>query len=195
MSKFEDIRSVHGTFKIWRVSDFKCLESVKNAHEDAINSIVVSSDGIVYTGSADKKIKIWKKHKSSVNALALNKNGSVLYSGACDRSILVWEKIDNNVEKCSDLGQGPMILVGALRGHTKAILCLVAMDNLVCSGSVDNSVRIWKRGIDEKSYTCLAVLQGQPVKCLAMANDSKRGKNGGDDDCDIKVWQISVPLI
>jgi WD40 repeat protein len=49
------------TFKIWRVSDFKCLESVKNAHEDAINAIVVSSDGVVYTGSADKKIKIWKK--------------------------------------------------------------------------------------------------------------------------------------
>jgi WD40 repeat protein len=217
------------TFKIWRISDFKCLESVKNAHEDAINAIVVSSDGVVYTGSADKKIKIWKKknhegekkhfligtlekHKSSVNALALNKNGSVLYSGACDRSILVWEKIDNSVENCSELGQGPMILVGALRGHTKAILCLVAMDNLVCSGSADNSVRIWKRGIDEKSYTCLAVLQGhkKPVKCLAMANDSKRGKNGGDDDdddcssylvysgsldCDIKVWQICVPLI
>ncbi|PNX97512.1 putative WD-repeat-like protein, partial [Trifolium pratense] len=157
------------TFKIWRVSDFKCLESVKNAHEDAINAIVVSSDGIVYTGSADKKIKIWKK-----------KN----HEGACDRSILVWEKIDNNVENCSELGQGPMNLVGALRGHTKAILCLVAMDNLVCSGSADNSVRIWKRGIDEKSYSCLAVLQGhrKPVKCLAMIDDSKRGKNGGDDD-------------
>ncbi|XP_012572365.1 protein JINGUBANG [Cicer arietinum] len=207
------------TFKIWRVSDFKCLESVKNAHEDAINSIVVSSDGVVYTGSADKKIKIWKKnhnhneieksekkhfligtlekHRSAVNALALNKNGSILYSGACDRSILVWEKSDD--EK--------MVLVGALRGHTKAILCLVVNDDLVCSGSADNSVRIWRRGIDEKNYSCLGVLQGhrKPVKCLAMAANDSKSKSDDDNcnsylvysgslDCDIKVWKIQVPL-
>jgi len=228
------------TFKIWRVSDFKCLESVKNAHEDAINAIVVSSSGVVYTGSADRKIKIWKeknlqedekmkskskkkkhflvgtleKHKSAVNALALNKDGSVLYSGACDRSILVWEKSNSIIRNCSGLDQDPddenMVLVGALRGHTKAILCLVVMDDLVCSGSADNSVRLWKRGIDAKSYACLAVLQGhrKAVKCLAIADDSKSGKNGGVDDngssylvysgsldCDIKVWQIRVPLI
>lgn len=49
------------TFKVWRTSDFKCLESVQNAHDDAINAIVVSDDGLVYTGSADKKMKVWKK--------------------------------------------------------------------------------------------------------------------------------------
>ncbi|XP_058777011.1 protein JINGUBANG [Vicia villosa] len=204
------------TFKIWRVSDYKCLESVKNAHEDAINAIVVSSDGVVYTGSADKKIKIWKKnekkkhflvgtlekHRSSVNALALNKDGSILYSGACDRSILVWEK-----RGCSDSGNETMVLVGALRGHSKAILCLVVVDELVCSGSADNSVRIWRRGVGEKNYACLGVLQGhrKPVKCLAMEVDSKSGENGDGDcssylvysgslDCDIKVWQIKIPL-
>lgn len=203
------------TFKIWRVSDYKCLESVKNAHEDAINAIIVSSDGVVYTGSADKKIKIWKKnekkkhfligtlekHRSSVNALALNKDGSILYSGACDRSILVWEK-----RGCSDSGNETMVLVGALRGHSKAILCLVVVDELVCSGSADNSVRIWRRGVDGRNYACLGVLQGhrKPVKCLAMEVDSKSGENGGDCssylvysgslDCDIKVWQIQIPL-
>ncbi|KAI9111744.1 hypothetical protein K1719_017434 [Acacia pycnantha] len=204
------------TFKIWRTSDFKCLESVR-AHEDAINALVLSSDGVVYTGSADKKIKIWKKnegeknhsllgtlekHKSAVNALALSTDGSVLYSGACDRSILVWEKDGND--------GGKMVLVGALRGHTKAILCLVAMEDLVCSGSADNTVRIWRRGLD-KSYTCLAVLEGhkKPVKCLAMAVDSNKSNNnnnGGSDtistymvysgslDCNVKVWKVQVPL-
>lgn len=32
------------TFKVWRTSDYKCLESVWNAHDDAINAIVVSHD-------------------------------------------------------------------------------------------------------------------------------------------------------
>lgn len=218
------------TFKIWRTSDFKCLESVRNAHEDAINALVLSKDGFVYTGSADKKIKIWKKqhaagdekkhclvgtlkkHKSAVNALALSIDGSVMYSGACDRSILVWEK-DCSSETNNDNdggGNSNMVLVGALRGHTKAILCLVVVADLVCSGSADNSVRLWRRGV-ERNYSCLAVLEGhrRPVKCLAMAVDSNSGNNNGgpDDDnttsylvysgsldCDIKVWQIRVPL-
>lgn len=94
------------TLKIWRTKDFKCLESLTNAHDDAINALALSNDGHVYTGSADKKIKVWKqniedrnkhflvatleKHNSGINALALSSDGSVLYSGACDRSILVF---------------------------------------------------------------------------------------------------------
>ncbi|KAK4402844.1 protein JINGUBANG [Sesamum angolense] len=49
------------TLKVWRTSDFKCLESVQNAHDDAINAVVLSEDGLVYTGSADKTIKVWRK--------------------------------------------------------------------------------------------------------------------------------------
>ncbi|KAJ0094685.1 hypothetical protein Patl1_16245 [Pistacia atlantica] len=198
------------TFKIWRTSNFRCLESVKNAHDDAINALVVSHDGFVYTGSADKKIKVWKKHaeekkhslmatlekhKSAVNALALSSDGSVLYSGACDRSILV----------CN--GSEHMMLMGALRGHNKAILCLAVVSDLVCSGSADNTIWIWKRG-NEKSYTCLAVLEGhkKPVKCLTAVVDrdnvienSESGTSylvySGGLDCDIKIWHIWVPFL
>ncbi|KAJ4711188.1 Transducin/WD40 repeat-like superfamily protein [Melia azedarach] len=206
------------TFKIWRTSDFRCLESVKSAHDDAINAIVVSKDGYAYTGSADKKIKVWKKHsgekkhslistlekhKSAVNALALNIDGSVLYSGACDRSILVWGK-DSNV---NGDGSGHMALTGALRGHTKAILCLAVVLDLVFSGSADNTVRIWRRSsAAEKSYSCLSVLEGhrKPVKCLTAVVDSENSKGNSESgtsfvvysgslDCDIKIWQIWVP--
>lgn len=217
------------TFKVWRVSDFKCLESVSNAHDDAVNAIALSSDGHVYTGSADKKIKAWfkprgekrhvlvatlEKHRSAVNALAVSGDGKVLYSGACDRSILVWEReyhgcgcggVDCN--SCSGGRQNGnyMVVVGALRGHNKAILCLAVVSDLVCSGSADCSVRVWRRGID-KSYACLAVLEGhrRPVKCLTLAfnGSCKSSENGGSDlgssylvysgslDCEIKVWKI-----
>ncbi|KAL3511234.1 hypothetical protein ACH5RR_030635 [Cinchona calisaya] len=207
------------TFKIWRTSDFKCLESVWNAHEDAINAIVLSHDGLfIYTGSADKKIKVWRKqdqgdkkhtslvatlekHKSAVNALALSTDGTVLYSGACDRSIVVWEKN-------SSCGQH-MVVVGALRGHTKAILCLTVVSDLVCSGSADKTVRIWKRDGVGKSYCCLAVLEGHrgPVKCLTATADNNHARDNsssdgisykvysGSLDCDIKVWKIWVPFV
>ncbi|KAF5185490.1 Jingubang-like protein [Thalictrum thalictroides] len=205
------------TLKIWKTSDFRCLESVSNAHDDAINAIALSNNGYVYTGSADNKIKVWKKvpgdkkhslvdtlekHPSGVNALALSNDGSTLYSGACDRSILVWEK---------DGGGGGaesgchMVVVGALRGHTKSILCLTLVSDLVCSGSADKTVRIWRRGFDRR-YSCLAVLEGHkgPVKCLAPIEDYNSTSSSctssylvysGSLDCEIKVWQISVPLI
>ncbi|KAJ7956285.1 Transducin/WD40 repeat-like superfamily protein [Quillaja saponaria] len=195
------------TIKIWRTTDFTCLESVGNAHEDAINAVAISDDGHVYTGSADKKIKVWRKgqgekkhslvatlekHNSGINALALSSEGSVLYSGACDRSIVVWEKDEDDVT---------MVVVGALRGHTKSILCLAVVSDLVCSGSADKTIRIW-RGVD-RIYSCLAVLQGHggPIKCLTGAvdhcdpSDTSYLVYSGGLDCEIKVWRISIPAV
>ncbi|OMO77548.1 hypothetical protein CCACVL1_14971 [Corchorus capsularis] len=192
------------TLKIWRTTDFKCLESITNAHDDAINAVALSNDGDVYTGSTDKKIKVWRKnsgdknhslvatlekHNSGINALAISVDGSTLYSGASDRSIVVWEG---------------MMVVGALRGHTKSILCLALVWDLICSGSADKTIRIWRRGSGaDRNYSCLAVLEGHkgPVKCLAGAVDHCNPSDtslviySGSLDCDIKVWKIVVPLL
>ncbi|KAI3759360.1 hypothetical protein L6452_07118 [Arctium lappa] len=195
------------TLKIWRTTDFKCLESVANAHDDAINALALSSNGDVYTGSTDKKIKFWrkspegenhslvttlKKHKSGINALALSTNESLLFSGGSDGSIMCWEKSDED----------KMVAVGILRGHAKSILCLSAVSDLLCSGSADETIRIW-RGIG-KYYFCLAVLEGHrgPVKCLTSETDHRSSSDtsasyliySGGLDSDIKVWQILIPL-
>ncbi|GAU38360.1 hypothetical protein TSUD_209390 [Trifolium subterraneum] len=173
------------TIKVWKTNDFTCLESVHNAHDDAINAIAVSNDGYVYTGSADKKIKVWKKengekkhslvgtlekHKSGINALALNNDG-------------------------------------ALRGHTKSILCLAVVSDLVCSGSEDKTIRIWRGNNDNvvREYYCLSGLEGHkgPIKCLTAMLDPFHDQSSetsfliysGSLNCDIKVWQIFVPLL
>ena len=199
------------TIKIWRSSDYKCSESIPRAHDDAINAIMVSKDGFVYTGSADKTIKVWKKHpgqkkhslvdtlerhRSAVNALALSGDESVLYSGACDRSVVVWEGRDGRRWEA----------VGALRGHTGAVLCLSVSGELVCSGSADRTVRAWRRlGGQSGGYSCLAVFEGHggPVKSLAMvaggAETSSEQDNtwlvySGSLDCDIKLWKLLVPF-
>ncbi|MED6119344.1 hypothetical protein PIB30_010852 [Stylosanthes scabra] len=196
------------TLKVWRVSDLRCLESVK-AHEDAVNAVAVSKDGTVYTGSADRRIRVWakpngekrhalvatlEKHRSAVNALALNDDGSILFSGACDRSILVWEREDS---------ANHMVVCGALRGHHKAILCLINVSDLLLSGSADRTVRVWKRAFDGQ-FCCLAVLEGhrKPVKSLAAAvQESHQGEDSQNDtvsifsgslDGEIKIWKVSL---
>ncbi|PON42310.1 Coatomer beta subunit [Parasponia andersonii] len=194
------------TLNIWRASDLRCVESVR-AHDDAVNAVAVSADGTVYTGSADKRIRVWakpegekrhalvatlEKHKSAVNALALNDDGLVLFSGSCDRSILVWEREDS---------ANHMAVSGALRGHGRAILCLFNVADLLLSGSADRTVRIWRRG-HEGRYCCLAVLNGhaKPVKSLAGVTEcgGYSDANGvvtvfsGSLDGEAKVWQVSV---
>lgn len=231
------------TLKVWRTEDFRCIQSIPDAHDDAINAIASSSDGRVYTGSADKKIKIWKKkkkeknnekellscssthekHNSGINALALNSSGTVLYSGACDRSIIVWnlKEDDYNEEDGDEEDRKSMVAIGALRGHTKSILCLVVVGDVVFSGSADKTIRVWKgfggnnynNNGCEISYACLAVLRGHqgPVKCFTATVDGScnNDSNGYDDDDDgdsfvvysgslnhdLKVWRITVPLI
>lgn len=191
------------TLKVWDPKSLRCKESL-TVHEDAVNAVVVSVDGVVYTGSADGRIRVWtcgsgqrhakvatlEKHKSSVNALTLNCDGSILFSGACDRSILVWEREDSGKY---------MGVSGALRGHEGAILCLINVCDLLISGSGDRTVRIWRRGFEGK-FSCLTVLTGhlKPVKCLTgkvMEGDDVVSVVSGGLDGDIRVWSVQINLL
>ncbi|KAJ1258793.1 hypothetical protein BS78_10G102300 [Paspalum vaginatum] len=207
------------SLKVWRLRTLRCVESVAPAHDDAINAVAVSPDGHVYTGSADKRIKAWRRHpgqrklalvgvmerhKAAVNALALGAGGQVLYSGACDKAIIVWERA------------GELVAATAtLRGHTGAVLCLAATGDVVCSGSADRTVRVWRRGAAAVGYTCLAVLDGHAaaVKCLVMVSKSGGDHDGSFDeccscggccaallcsgslDCDVKFWRVTISCL
>ncbi|KAI4336927.1 hypothetical protein L6164_015397 [Bauhinia variegata] len=191
------------TIKIWRVSDSKCLESI-SAHDDAVNSIVCGSDGLVFTGSADGTVKVWKreprgkgvkhaavqtllKQECAVTSLAMDASGSIVYSGSSDGMVNFWER-----EKQYAHG-------GALKGHKLAVLCLQTAGNLVFSGSAEKTICVWKR--EGLIHTCLSVLTGHdgPVKCLAVEEDHGSSSNGdqrwivysGSLDKSVKVWSVS----
>ncbi|KAE8655202.1 hypothetical protein F3Y22_tig00117034pilonHSYRG01223 [Hibiscus syriacus] len=191
------------SFKIWNLKTQRCLESVK-AHDDAVNALVVSDNGTVYTGGADGLIRIWEvavserrhglvgtldKHKSTVNALALNGDGTVLFSGGCDGSIMVWEKRDDDTQ---------VGFVESLCGHSAAILCLINVGHSFISGSSDRTVRVWRRGKEEGGFHCCLVLEGheKPVKSLVAVE--RRVFDGvvlicsGSLDGEIRVWEIST---
>ncbi|KAI3503959.1 hypothetical protein L1887_32480 [Cichorium endivia] len=114
------------TMKVWRISDSKCLESV-NAHEDAINFIVVGFDGLVFTGSADGTVKERKKktfshggvlrgHKLAMLCLATA--GNLLLCESTDKSIYVWQNEGGSMHTC----------LSVLNGHTGSVKCLVVQD-------------------------------------------------------------------
>lgn len=198
------------TLKIWRSSDLRCVQSIK-AHDDAINALVIAPDGTVYTGSADTKIRAWarapgekrhalvatfERHRSAVNALAISSDGSVLYSGANDRSIVVWEREES---------ANHLVVVGALRGHAKAILCLACVGDMLFSGSSDRTVRIWRRGREGREYRCLGVMAGhvsvvRSIVAVQMPKEKSGAAEGeeeyrvcsGSFDGEVRVWQVRV---
>lgn len=188
--------------KVWNVDNSKCIESVK-AHDDAVNSVVASVEGIVYTGSADGTVKVWQREHTgkhpkhvfvqtllnqecAVTALVVSKSGSMVYCGSSDGVVNFWER-----EK--QLSHG-----GVLKGHKLAILCLAAAGNLLLSGSADKTICVWRR--DKSTHTFLSVLTGHngPVKCLAVeedkestATDQKWIVYSGSLDKSVKVWSVS----
>ncbi|PWA90201.1 transducin/WD40 repeat-like superfamily protein [Artemisia annua] len=193
------------TFKVWKTSNSKCLESVK-AHDDAVNSVVTTKSGLVFTGSADGSVKVWKrdwngkqmkhnhvetllKQECAVTALAVSETGTFVYGGLSDGSVNFWEW-----EK--QLSHG-----GLLKGHKLAVLCLSTAGKLLFSGSADKTICVWKR--EENIHNCLSVLTGHtgPVKCLAVERedgqsscDKKWVVYSGSLDKSVKVWKVSEKL-
>lgn len=180
------------TIKVWRISDGKCLESIE-AHDDAINSIVVGFGGLVLSGSADGTVKVWRrelqgnetkhfevrtllKQESAVTSLAVADDvtgSSVLYCGSSDGLVNFWEREKEE-----------LVYGGVLRGHKLAVLCLAAAGSLVLSGSADKTICVWRREKDSSgAHTCLAVLAGHegPVKCLAAEQDRDNDENNNDN--------------
>ncbi|KAB1220510.1 Myosin heavy chain kinase B [Morella rubra] len=192
------------TLKVWRLADSKCLESI-NAHDDAVNSVVASSDGFVFTGSADGTVKVWRREQKgkvtkhslekmlleqecAVTALAVTASGKVVYCGSSDGIVNFWEG-----------GEKQLSHGGVLNGHKLAVLCVAAAGNLVLTGSADKIICVWRR--DGMNHTCLSVLTGHtgPVKCLAVEKDREQSINGdrrwtvysGSLDKSVKVWTVS----
>ncbi|OEL32509.1 hypothetical protein BAE44_0006473 [Dichanthelium oligosanthes] len=224
------------TLKVWALPSLRCLQSLP-AHDDAVNAVAVAPDGTVYTASADKRVRVWaprpassdkprrglsskrhhqpayhlvatlSRHTAAVNALAVGCGGQALYSGGSDRSIVVWEREDS---------ASHMAAIGALRGHSKAVLSIAcAAGGLVVSGSADQTVRAWRRATDDgRGYACVAVIDGHGAAvrsvAAAPAPAPKRrprgdggGGGGGDEeeewrvcsasfDGEVRVWSLRV---
>ncbi|RCV19299.1 hypothetical protein SETIT_3G373500v2 [Setaria italica] len=204
------------TFKVWRVSDSKCLESVI-AHSDAVNAVAAAGfDALVFTGSADGTVKVWRRGSrgrkgrdtwhamervlregdSAVTAIAVSVEARVVYVGSSDGAVTHWQW-----RRGAAPGAAPRN-GGALRGHKMAVLCLAVAGRVVVSGSADRTISVWRRE-EGADHARLAVLRGHtgPVKCVAMDEEEEEdGAAGaprrwvvysGSLDGSVKVWRVS----
>jgi WD40 repeat protein len=202
--------SLDKTVKVWRISDLKCIETIK-AHPDPINAIIVSDDGVLYTASDDATIKVWRRNfcshdqphsltvtlqakHSPVKALTLSNNdGGILYGGCTDGYIHYWLK---------GWFVGQLQYGGSIQGHTHAVLCLASVAKYIVSGSADSTSRVWSREQDGQ-HVCLAVLVGHrgPIRCVTaflgrcLVNDDDNedccSVSTGSLDGVLKLWRVT----
>ncbi|KAK4285427.1 hypothetical protein QN277_002126 [Acacia crassicarpa] len=196
------------TLKVWRLSDLKCLESIK-AHDDAINGLV-SCKEVVYSASADGKIKAWtqgkekKKHCSkgileghkdvSFNSVVVSDDGKWVYGGGSDGYIIGWETNIYNSNSGNSSGKSNWNLVSETKAHEMAVLCMCLMGEFLFSGSADKSIVVWRR--EAFGNLCkLEIIYGHegPVKCLQASSDRIGGGfllYSGSLDKSLRVWWV-----
>ncbi|VFQ72141.1 unnamed protein product [Cuscuta campestris] len=189
------------TIKVWRLKDWKCVESI-DAHNDAVNSVAVGFDGFVFSGSADGTVKAWRRElvgtaarhvavetlldqESAVTSLAVSSDA--VYAGSSDGLVRFWWR--RREDEFLEYG-------GALRGHRLAVLCLAAgAGGLVVSGSADKSICVWRRSEFGGVHVCVTVLTGHdgPVKCLAAVEEGggRWRVYSGSLDRSVRVWVLT----
>ena len=150
-----------------------------------VNSVAVTADGKVVSGSSDNAVKVWdlargellktlKGHSDRVTSVAVTADGKVV-SGSGDKTVKVW-----------DLAGGE--LLKTLKGHSGEVnsVAVTADGNLV-SGSDDQTVKLWDLARGE----LLKTLEGHSsyVTSVAVTADGKVVSGSGDKT--VKVWDLA----
>ncbi|KAK4790295.1 hypothetical protein SAY86_017599 [Trapa natans] len=192
--------SLDTTVKVWRLSDFRCIESFQ-AHPQPVNALASGTDGVLYTASEDATVRVWRAGRlfsssttsssapgssfttahsltltlpaknSPIKTLSLAAEGEALYGGGTDGCIYFWTRARGSFSACQ-LQYG-----GALQGHVHAVLCMASAGRYVVSGSADSTVRVWARN-PEGRHECVALLLGHrgPVRCVIAYQDDMMKK-------------------
>ncbi|XP_041797910.1 uncharacterized WD repeat-containing protein all2124 [Chelmon rostratus] len=91
-----------------------------------------------------------------------------------------------------------------LEGHSDIVTCVVAVDNLVVSGSRDTTVKVWhvptatehrNLGGHTGGVTCLSAPPPEYCKRMAWSlslSDKERFILSGSADCYVKIWALSI---
>ena len=124
-------------------------------------------------------------HKDvSFNAVVVSEDGKWVYGGGSDGFVMGWEGLESCCWK----------LVSETKAHEIAVLCMCLMGELLCSGSADKSIGIWRREAFGKLCK-VGVISGHegPVKCLQASSNRIGGGfllYSGSLDRSVRVWWV-----
>ena len=161
-----------------------------DSHDGLINAFVLSSDcKTLYSGSADRTIRIWNLttgqleqtlngHTDSVLALAITPGGRFLLSGSADKTIKIW-----------DLHQ-PTLKPQIFAYHEGWVTSLAITNDgkYLVSGSTDSKIKLWNLSTKELIYTI--VKNTSAIWSIAISPDGKTIASGSIDKT--VIWELAT---
>ena len=183
--KYLAISTEDKKIKLYRVS-LKLSAEKEFAHSQTIQAILVIEGDLIATGSNETQIKIWKKmnrtlelvatldeHSDRVNTLGTLSNSSLI-SGSDDRTVKVWNKINDTLFVC----------VSTLE-HDHLVTSLLAMDNLIISGTRNGSIYIWDQNTSQLNDTLI----GHKNIVWTIVKLNNQSMASGSADTNIIIWR------
>jgi ribosome assembly protein 4 len=134
-----------GTTKIWNLRTQQCLATL-SGHADSVECVKWGGQGLIYTASRDRTIKVWTAQKGDDN--------------------------NNNNNNGDDLGK----LVRTLKGHGHRINTLALSCDYVCrTGPFDHRGRIYESLIQDKQQAAKKrydeMMGGEPERLVSGSDD------------------------
>ncbi|WOK91667.1 WD repeat-containing protein 86-like [Canna indica] len=165
-------------------------------HFDAVSCLSLDQEsGILYSGSWDKTVKVWrisdskclesfKVHDDAVNSMATG-FGGILFTGSADGTLKVWRR-----EAAGKGGATRHVLVQTLLRQESAVTTVAVVEaaGAVYCGSSDGLVNYWWWDSAQRRLAHGGVLRGHrmPVLCLAAAGNLVVS---GSADKTLCVWR------
>ncbi|GAB2224836.1 hypothetical protein Drorol1_Dr00005613 [Drosera rotundifolia] len=160
-------------------------------HLDAVSCLNVNNEaGLLYSGSWDKTIKVWRisdskcletieaAHEDAINSIVVG-FGGLVFSGSADGTVKVWKRD----------GTGRHVKVRTLLSQENAVnaLAVNTESEVLYSGTSDGLVNFWEGKKKVLSYG--GVVRGHKVAVLCLATAGNGLLFSGSADNTVCVWK------
>jgi WD40 repeat protein len=152
------------------------------------------AEGLLYTGSYDKTVKVWRvsdkkcvdsfvAHEDSVNALLVNQDDGCVFTCSVDGSVKIWRRVyrenSHTLTMTLKFQQSP---VNALALSSYFNNCFLY------SGSSDGTINFWEKEKFSGRFNHGGFLQGHRFAVLCLVAIEKLLFSGSEDTT-IRVWR------
>ncbi|XP_019449759.1 PREDICTED: uncharacterized protein LOC109352292 [Lupinus angustifolius] len=169
--------------------------AVKVKHFDAVSSLSLDEEeGLLYSGSWDKTLKVWRvsdskcvesiqAHDDSVNAV-VSALGGIVFTGSADGTVKMWKRESKGKKTKHELDR---ILLKQENAVTS--LAVNSLSTVIYCGSSDGLVNYWDRDFKNNELTHGGVLNGHNLAVLCLAAAGSNLVFSGSADKNVCVWK------
>ena len=188
------------SIKIWNISNFTEIIDIGNAHERAINKLIMLQNrDYLVSASYDNYIKVWNifdwtvvadlNATRVVDSVVELSNGSLcsVVNKGTNSDIQVWN-FNEKEEFNAGFESTPIILTDSEK-PCKSLLVL--NDSILATGSQDNTIKLWN--LNSRSLITSLKGHSKEVSALVLLDDGRLASGSMDET--IKIWKITPEYI